>query len=163
LELRDSFPEEQWPALAHRLELAASSMDEAAVYTIHSWAQRMLSQHAFDSGSRFNLKLETDDRELYQEAAREYWRSFVYPPQLSVLESVLRCADCPDALARSIYNWPIGAEVSTSDLSFLTSVEKWLERYQQVEMNVRRQWQLEAADIRAWFDHALSEGWLNGN
>jgi exodeoxyribonuclease V beta subunit len=30
-----------------RLDLAAKQMDEAAIYTIHSFCQRMLTQHAF--------------------------------------------------------------------------------------------------------------------
>ena len=38
---------------AARLEEAAQWMDEAAIYTIHSWSSRMLRQHAFDSQSLF--------------------------------------------------------------------------------------------------------------
>ena len=38
---------------AHRLALAAEGMDEAAVHTIDAWCQRMLREHAFDSGSLF--------------------------------------------------------------------------------------------------------------
>jgi exodeoxyribonuclease V beta subunit len=44
---------EQWPGCANRLDIAAQWMDEAAVSTIHSWCQRMLREHAFDSGSLF--------------------------------------------------------------------------------------------------------------
>ncbi|HBI69602.1 MAG TPA: exodeoxyribonuclease V subunit beta, partial [Massilia sp.] len=35
---------------AHRLVLAAETMDEAAIFTIDAWCQRMLREHAFDSG-----------------------------------------------------------------------------------------------------------------
>ncbi|NOR19198.1 MAG: exodeoxyribonuclease V subunit beta, partial [Xanthomonadales bacterium] len=67
-----------WPTCARRLELAANWMDEAAVYTIHSWCNRMLQQHAFDSGSLFHQEVNTDDTELLHEVVRDYWRSFYY-------------------------------------------------------------------------------------
>lgn len=78
-ELRDQFSAEQWSACASRLDIAAQWMDEAAVSTIHSWCQRMLREHAFDSGSLFTQTLETDHSELLSEVLRDYWRRFCYP------------------------------------------------------------------------------------
>ncbi|OCR25765.1 exodeoxyribonuclease V subunit beta [Pseudomonas syringae] len=78
-ELRDQFSAEQWQACASRLDIAAQWMDEAAVSTIHSWCQRMLREHAFDSGSLFTQTLETDHSDLLGEVLRDYWRRFCYP------------------------------------------------------------------------------------
>ena len=78
-ELRDQFSREQWQACASRLDIAAQWMDEAAVSTIHSWCQRMLREHAFDSGSLFTQTLETDHSDLLGEVLRDYWRRFCYP------------------------------------------------------------------------------------
>ena len=78
-ELRDQYAPEQWPACANRLDIAAQWMDEAAVSTIHSWCQRMLREHAFDSGSLFTQTLETDHSDLLGEVLRDYWRLFCYP------------------------------------------------------------------------------------
>jgi exodeoxyribonuclease V beta subunit len=77
--LRDEFSPEQWPGCASRLDIAAQWMDEAAVSTIHSWCQRMLREHAFDSGSLFTQSLETDHSDLLGEVLRDYWRKFCYP------------------------------------------------------------------------------------
>lgn len=77
-ELRDGYAVEQWPTCASKLELAAQWMDEAAVSTIHGWCQRMLREHAFDSGSLFTQTLETDHTELLSEVVRDYWRRFCY-------------------------------------------------------------------------------------
>ncbi|AMO24366.1 exodeoxyribonuclease V subunit beta [Ramlibacter solisilvae] len=76
--LRASYPREQWPACARLLQGAAEWMDEAAVSTIHAWCNRMLREHAFDSGSLFEQTLVTDIEELFEEAAHDYWRSFFY-------------------------------------------------------------------------------------
>lgn len=78
-ELRDQFTPEQWQGCASRLDIAAQWMDEAAVSTIHSWCQRMLREHAFDSGSLFTQTLETDHSDLLGEVLRDYWRLFCYP------------------------------------------------------------------------------------
>jgi exodeoxyribonuclease V beta subunit len=78
-ELREQFAVESWPGCANRLDIAAQWMDEAAVSTIHSWCQRMLREHAFDSGSLFTQSLETDHSELLGEVLRDYWRRFCYP------------------------------------------------------------------------------------
>ncbi|KAE9646786.1 exodeoxyribonuclease V subunit beta [Pseudomonas sp. PB103] len=78
-ELRDQFEPQQWPGCANRLDIAAQWMDEAAVSTIHSWCQRMLREHAFDSGSLFTQSLETDHSDLLGEVLRDYWRLFCYP------------------------------------------------------------------------------------
>ena len=78
--LRNQYPDpDTWPAKARLLQLAAESMDEASVHTIHGWCNRMLREHAFDSGGLFNQSLETDQSELVGQVARDYWRTFVTP------------------------------------------------------------------------------------
>jgi exodeoxyribonuclease V beta subunit len=98
LQLRDDFPAPQWPACAQRLELAAQWMDEAAVSTIHGWCQRMLREHAFDSGSLFSQTLETDHSELLAEVVRDYWRQHCYPLRGQALQWVMDNWEAPDAL-----------------------------------------------------------------
>ncbi|MGC5703475.1 exodeoxyribonuclease V subunit beta [Pseudomonas sp. NFXW11] len=88
VELREHYPSEQWAACANRLDIAAQWMDEAAVSTIHSWCQRMLREHAFDSGSLFTQTLETDHSDLLGQVLRDYWRLFCYPMQGEVLNWV---------------------------------------------------------------------------
>jgi exodeoxyribonuclease V beta subunit len=87
-ELRGQYLPEQWPGCANRLDIAAQWMDEAAVSTIHSWCQRMLREHAFDSGSLFTQTLETDHSDLLGEVLRDYWRLFCYPMQGDALNWV---------------------------------------------------------------------------
>jgi len=77
-DIRAHYDPALWSACARRLELAANWMDEAAVYTIHSWCNRMLQQHAIDSGSLFSQEINTDDTELLNEVVRDYWRTFYY-------------------------------------------------------------------------------------
>ena len=96
--LRDEYPEALWPRCANRLEVAVQWMDEAAVSTIHGWCQRMLREHAFDSGSLFTQSLETDHSELLGQVMRDYWRRFCYSMNGEALGWVRANWVSPDAL-----------------------------------------------------------------
>jgi exodeoxyribonuclease V beta subunit len=87
---------------AHRLVLAAETMDEAAIFTIDAWCQRMLREHAFDSGSLFDEELVADERALFEDAAHDYWRLHVYPLDAQALSTVLECWPGVEALKASV-------------------------------------------------------------
>ncbi|MFO7716386.1 exodeoxyribonuclease V subunit beta [Desulfosarcina sp.] len=97
--LRSEFPEKNWPAKARLLEQAGQWMDESAITTIHSWCQRMLRQHAFDSGSLFDLELETNEQPLLEDAACDYWRFYLYPLAASTLTELVESIQCSSPLA----------------------------------------------------------------
>ena len=48
------------PSGIQKLDLALQSFDEAQIFTIHGFCQRMLTDHAFESGTRFETALLTD-------------------------------------------------------------------------------------------------------
>jgi exodeoxyribonuclease V beta subunit len=62
-----------------RLRLAVRAMDEAAIYTIHGFCQRVLSEFAFNSGQQFQLEVLADDGDLWHRAIQDWWRRTGYP------------------------------------------------------------------------------------
>ena len=86
-EYAEGEPREQ---AAYRLALAAQAMDDAAVYTIDAWCQRMLREHAFDSGSLFEEQLVGDEAALRLEAVQDYWRQQLYPMPTALVAQVQR-------------------------------------------------------------------------
>ena len=89
-QLKDEYPKgEPREQAAHRLALAAQAMDDAAVYTIDAWCQRMLREHAFDSGSLFEENLVGDEAALRLEAVQDYWRQQLYPMGTALVTKVL--------------------------------------------------------------------------
>ncbi len=54
-------------------------MDEAAVFTIHGFCQRMLSLNAFESGMLFEQQLIEDESLLRYQACADFWRRHCYP------------------------------------------------------------------------------------
>ncbi|MGE4451124.1 exodeoxyribonuclease V subunit beta [Castellaniella sp.] len=96
--LRREWPRERWAGCARTLDLAAQSMDEAAISTIHAWCARVLQEHAFDSGSLFEQRLEPDLGAEIRQAAWDYWRAHVAPLAPDELAETLAVWPGPDAL-----------------------------------------------------------------
>jgi exodeoxyribonuclease V beta subunit len=89
---------------AHRLALAAEGMDDAAIHTIDAWCQRMLREHAFDSGNLFDEELLPDEQHLLTQAVQDYWRQQCYPLTAAQLGPVLGVWANVEALLSDIRN-----------------------------------------------------------
>ena len=105
---------------AWRLAMAAEAMDDAAVHTIDAWCQRMLREHAFDSGCLFDEALQADEAALLAEAARDYWRQQVYPLPEPAVATVLSVWKGVDGLAQAVgdlLDKPLPAEAGEGNLA----------------------------------------------
>ncbi|AMD00551.1 exodeoxyribonuclease V subunit beta [Halomonas chromatireducens] len=102
--LRDDFVQDAWASCARRLTLAAEWMDDAAISTIHSWCQRMLKEHAFDSGKLFRQELIKDLTEVTREAVTDYWRTRVYPLSEPLAAAMVSLFDSPQVLQEKLRN-----------------------------------------------------------
>ena len=96
LQLRDQ--QEDLQRSARLLEYAGRQMDEAAIFTIHGFCQRMLRQHAFESGSLFETELITDTGPLLRQALLDCWRDLIYPADNDLSEAIQQLWPGPDKL-----------------------------------------------------------------
>jgi len=62
---------------AGHLREALRNFDEAAIFTIHGFCRRLLSDHAFETGSALDMELVTDLSHLKQRAVQDYYRRMV--------------------------------------------------------------------------------------
>jgi exodeoxyribonuclease V beta subunit len=85
-----------------RLDAALHTFDEAAVFTIHGFCQRALSDTPFVAGLPFTLELLHDDQPLRLQAVSDFWRRHVVggriPPMLAEHLSIGK--DSPESWAR---------------------------------------------------------------
>lgn len=96
---------------ARRLLAAERQMDEAAVFTIHGFCQRMLKQNAFESGALFETEFLTDDSQLRLQAVSDYWRAEFYPVDKTLASSVRALWPSPAALLREMGSWLDNSEL----------------------------------------------------
>ena len=146
---------------AWRLAGAAEAMDEAAVHTIDAWCQRMLREHAFDSGSLFDEELGADERSLLAEAARDAWRAQVYPLQDEALAAVLGQWPGVVQLAADVSSLLpyLGAELDSSAAAPAPLGQVWQQadaQYRQALQQAKLGWGQRLSALRAWLDAQLA-------
>ncbi|WP_348698646.1 exodeoxyribonuclease V subunit beta [Duganella fentianensis] len=156
LDYPDSSAQQQ---AAHRLMLAAETMDEAAIFTIDAWCQRMLREHAFDSGSLFDEELLSDEQTLYEDAAHDYWRQQVYPLNAACLQPLLACWPNVGALKSSLRELTrradlIGASRATgcTDAALGTLIVQLQQQQQAILSQLKQGWSERIADMERWIN-----------
>ena len=152
---------------ARRLLAAERQMDEAAVFTIHGFCQRMLQQNAFESGALFETEFLTDDSQLRLQAVSDYWRAEFYPVDETLARAVRALWRSPALLLRDMSSW-----LDHSELEIRPALDnETLAARHQVAMArieaVKAQWLAQQDEIRRQTDGQVSrytgknyEGWL---
>jgi len=88
--------------MRRQLELALQSFDEAAIFTIHGFCQRALSEKPFETGLPFAFDIQPDDSEVREDVVRDFWRRHIAtdecPPALAAWLDTKRVT--PESLAK---------------------------------------------------------------
>ncbi len=84
--------------LAARLDRALYGFDEAPIYTIHGFCQRVLRDRAFETGNLFDTELVTDQTPLLRQLVEDYWRKQFYRAGKIPVVFALRNGLSPESL-----------------------------------------------------------------
>ncbi|MFM4911545.1 exodeoxyribonuclease V subunit beta [Aeromonas dhakensis] len=152
---------------ARRLLAAERQMDEAAVFTIHGFCQRMLKQNAFESGALFETEFLTDDSQLRLQAVSDYWRAEFYPVDKTLASAVRALWPSPAALLREMNGWLDNSELEMRP----PAGDETLAARHQAAMSriaaVKEAWLAQVDEVRRQTDGHISrytgknyEGWL---
>ncbi len=88
-----------------RLDLALGSFDQASIFTIHGFCQRMLKDRAFESGALFDTELVPDQSDIWRELAEDFWRREFYEASPVVVNSVLSAGLKPAEFLPLLKSW----------------------------------------------------------
>ncbi|WOB90201.1 exodeoxyribonuclease V subunit beta [Providencia sp. PROV175] len=94
--------ESQRKFAAQWLQAAERQMDEAAIYTIHGFCQRMLVHNAFESGVLFEQTMIQDEFPIQKQACADFWRRHFYPLNYSMTKVIQSLWTSPEALLSEI-------------------------------------------------------------
>lgn len=131
---------EDFDAAASWLLAAEHQMDEAAIYTIHGFCQRTLSQNAFESGVPFEQTLIEDELPLRRQAVADFWRRHCYPLPLPVASAIAAEWRGPDSLLADMSPYLHGEAPS---LRQTPTQDDILQRHQQIVERIealKQQW-----------------------
>ncbi|MCG9696531.1 exodeoxyribonuclease V subunit beta [Shewanella sp. Isolate11] len=101
-QLYQQTPPELRPISLKRLDLALKSLDEAAIFTIHGFCQRILADMAFESSLLFESEFTLDDSEFLHHAVRDFWRETCYPLPSYLAKIIKDKFSDPDGLTQQI-------------------------------------------------------------
>ncbi len=125
---------------------AACRMDEAAVYTIHGFCQRVLQEFAFACGVPFDWDVLPDDQLLVREAVADFWRRIMKDADAIKAQWLLDTWKGPDGLLedlsalRTVVPPKIIPELSPETVPSFADAEKTLQE-------IRNVWQKERDHI----------------
>ena len=87
---------------AERLLVAEQNMDQASVFTIHGFCQRMLKEHAFESGIPFESEFINAEYQLRLRAVEDCWREMFYPCSKALVNRIMTFWRDPSSLLNSL-------------------------------------------------------------
>ncbi len=85
-----------------RIEVALLNIDQAGIFTIHGFCQRVLREHALESGQLFDSELTGDIDAIRQEIADDFWRAQLYSRSLSEAAVLMARFGTPEELLKSV-------------------------------------------------------------
>ena len=106
---------EVYPALHNAL----LHLDEAAIFTIHGFCKRVLSQQAFASGIDFNLQMEADTAEIELEAVRDWYRTIAKQDNATDYKLLMQKWTAPESFHqafRELLSSTIAVEVNSAEV-----------------------------------------------
>jgi exodeoxyribonuclease V beta subunit len=73
-----------------RIQDALRDFDSTAIFTIHGFCQRVLSDHAFETGDRFDTELMTEPTTLLTSVSDDFWRQRFYSAAPEFIQYALK-------------------------------------------------------------------------
>ncbi len=137
-------------AAASRLDAARIAFDEAPIYTIHGFCQRVLADRAFESGTLFDAELVTNQSDLLREIVEDFWRLHFYEGDRFATLLALKNKITPEKLSKQLEELirNPGLRVLPEDLRSLGEIAADLGT---ALAEVRRNWVKEEKKLRELF------------
>ncbi|MEW6365736.1 MAG: UvrD-helicase domain-containing protein [Acidobacteriota bacterium] len=90
----------QRAAGVRRLSDAIRNFDEARIYTIHGFCERVLGELSIETATPFDTDVIANEDDLVFQIADDYWRSTIYHAPLSAVSELVRKGVTVDRLLR---------------------------------------------------------------
>ncbi|AKC60434.1 exodeoxyribonuclease V subunit beta [Blochmannia endosymbiont of Camponotus (Colobopsis) obliquus] len=84
------------------LSRAEEEINQAAICTIHSFCQRIITQYPLESGTLFKFSLLENEINLYHEICKDFWRRYCYPLPIEVISIISSYWTNPEQLMNNV-------------------------------------------------------------
>lgn len=147
-----------------RLRLALFDIDNASIFTIHGFCQRMLVDQALESGQLFNVELLTSVGHIVSQVVDDFWRNEVYPLDPLPCAMLTSSFETPEKLFASVSE----AFRSAGEIQPQThSVDDAVICFSKAVEGLQSWWARERAGLHSMFSEAVAnkhfKKWINEN
>ena len=142
-------------AASERLHQALIDFDQAAIFTIHGFCQRIIHEHAFETHHLFDTELVSNQTHLVREVVDDFWREVFYTAPPEWIAYALGKVKKPDYFVRLLN------KVKTRDIKLVPETTKpelaSLQPFRDALAELRKAWPPSRdAAIEALMDPALN-------
>ncbi|MFO7667245.1 MAG: exodeoxyribonuclease V subunit beta [Desulfobacterales bacterium] len=142
---------------AELINKALIDFNEASIFTIHGFCARILSENSFETGSLFDTELVTDQTDLIQDIAEDFWRIHLYNAEPEFIRYSVKKLKGPGFFSKLL-----SRQVSTCK-SIIPLIEKpifenLLYDYRNLIKRIRSEWHVSRNEI----SDLLNDPALNG-
>lgn len=131
-----------------KLTRAVSSFDDASIFTIHGFCQRILGEAAFESGADFGLEMLPDQSELLAEVVEDFWRNHVYPASGAWLDYLQLQQASPESWRKQVTPFIGNLKREMVPLAPLPDSDALLAQFQSAVAEACGLWQQHASELR---------------
>jgi exodeoxyribonuclease V beta subunit len=128
-----------------RLADALTRMDEAAVFTIHGFCQRLLQDSAFESGALYDPEFISSESDLRHAIVEDFWRRRLYPAPAEETAWALSQWKTPAHLLQVL------GQAGRPEIAILpepdAALRETVDRARSLHRDLRALWQAEGATI----------------
>jgi len=136
-----------------RLRDALRRMDEAAIYTIHGFCQRMLQDNAFESGAPFAAEFIESEQLLRSRIIEDFWRRQFYSAPPEEAAWVLDAWQGPEQLAATLHGVLARSGAGFVPAVSAVQVAAARERVREAFERVRESWRAQEEEITEVLRH----------
>lgn len=135
--------------IKQRLETALLNIDQAGIFTIHGFCQRILTEHALESGQLFDVKLTGEINAIKQFCTDDFWRREIYSRSLADVSVLTYRYKTPNDLLQSVNRVSVFAEIVPE----YQSLSLLLEHFSELVKDAKKQ----IPDVIKTLIHCFSE------
>ena len=129
-----------------KLQRALINFDEAAIFSIHGFCQRLLSMFPLETESMMQQDIVSNEKEMLQQAVRDFWRKHIVVSDQQKLQWILQNWKHPDDLQQQLQPL-LGYEQTLQQLIELDDGQE--QELQQLWQQLASLWENNRADISA--------------
>jgi exodeoxyribonuclease V beta subunit len=149
-------------ALAVRLiQDALIDFDNAAIFTIHGFCHRVLSKHAFETQSLFDMELVTDQTDMAREIVDDFWRTHFYNMPLEFISYASKKISGPE------YFLALLAKNNAPDMRIIPELEspdlEGLDEFRNIFKRLKFAWNLSKEQVIPLLKNPCLSGTVYGS